>query len=382
MKKVFYCIALCGILLYGCGAEKPVRIEKVNGEELYVCDYFKTSDSTVTLNLSDVVKSLEVLKLDNDTSATVGGGTVYFSDNYMMIPAGYQQPVKLFDRQGKYLRNIGKVGRGPGEYMDLYDMQIDEKNNRIFMMPWQTRYLYEFDMEGNFVKPIKMAGGAPKATFTVENDLLTVLALPFKGLKWVAFQQTLDGKLLDSVPVGHFEINERNPYNNELFCSRDNHYVHIFRSMGKIQDTLYHYVPGKSGFIPKFTVDFGAVEPPIHFYLEFGDYFFFETSVTKPTSENTFTYVTEKSILVNKKTRDATRFKIVNDFLGGYETNVWCFSNGYYVENIVPERLKEKLEKVLEKGGLDKAMEKKLTDIVNGIDEENDNNYVIYGRLK
>ena len=85
---------------------------------------------------------------------------------------------------------------------------------------------------------------------------------------------------------------------------------------------------------------------------------------------------------MNKKTRDATRFKIVNDFLGGYETSVWFFSNGYYVENIVPERLKEKLEKVLEKGGLDKAMEKKLTDIVNGIDEENDNNYVIYGRLK
>lgn len=53
MKKVFYCVALCGMLLYGCGAEKPVRIENVNGEELYVCDYFKTSDSTVTVNLSD-----------------------------------------------------------------------------------------------------------------------------------------------------------------------------------------------------------------------------------------------------------------------------------------------------------------------------------------
>lgn len=381
MKKVFYCVALCGMLLYGCGAEKPVRIENVNGEDLYVCDYFKTSDSTVTVNLSDLVKSLEVVKLDSDTAATVGGGGVHFSDNYMLIQAGYQQPVKMFDRQGNYLRNIGKVGRGPGEYLSLYDIQLDEKNNRIFFMPWQTRYLYEYNMEGEFVKPIRMVGGAPKAKFTVEGNRLTVLALPFKGLKWVAFQQTLDGELLDSVPVGHFEINERNPYNNELFGSRDNHYVHIFRSMGKIQDTLYHYVPGKNGFIPKFTVDFGTMEPPIHQYREFGDYFFFETNVTKPTGENTFTYVTEKSILVNKKTRDATRFKIVNDLLGGYETNVWCFSDGYYIENLSPDRLKDKLEKVIEKGGLDKAMEKKITDLVNSIDE-NDNNYVIYGQLK
>lgn len=379
---MFYAIALYGLLLYGCGAEKPVRIENINGEDLYVCDYFKTSDSTTTLKLSEVLQSLEVVKLDNDTSATVGGSSVCFSDNYMLIQAGYQQPVRLFDRKGKFLGNIGKVGRGPGEYISLYDMQIDEQNKRIYFMPWQTRYLYEYDFDGNFVKPIRMAGGAPKARFSIDGDRLTVLALPFKGLKWFAFQQTLDGKLLDSVPIGQFEINERNPYNNELYSDRSIHNIHVFRSMGKIQDTLYYYMPGKSGLIPKFTVDFGTIEPPIHFYREFGDYFFFETNVTKPIDEQgNFTYVTEKSILVNKKTREASRFKLVNDLLGGYETSVWCFSNGYYVENLDPLKLKEKLEKVLEKGGLDKSMEKKITDLVNSIDE-NDNNYVIYGKLK
>lgn len=379
---MFYAIALYGLLLYGCGAEKPVRIENINGEDLYVCDYFKTSDSTTTLKLSEVLQSLEVVKLDNDTSATVGGSSVCFSDNYMLIQAGYQQPVRLFDRKGKFLGNIGKVGRGPGEYISLYDMQIDEQNKRIYFMPWQTRYLYEYDFDGNFVKPIRMAGGAPKARFSIDGDRLTVLALPFKGLKWFAFQQTLDGKLLDSVPIGQFEINERNRYNNELYSDRSIHNIHVFRSMGKIQDTLYYYMPGKSGLIPKFTVDFGTIEPPIHFYREFGDYFFFETNVTKPIDEQgNFTYVTEKSILVNKKTREASRFKLVNDLLGGYETSVWCFSNGYYVENLDPLKLKEKLEKVLEKGGLDKSMEKKITDLVNSIDE-NDNNYVIYGKLK
>lgn len=379
---MFYAIALYGLLLYGCGAEKPVRVENINGEDLYVCDYFKTSDSTTTLKLSEVLQSLEVVKLDNDTSATVGGSSVCFSDNYMLIQAGYQQPVRLFDRKGKFLGNIGKVGRGPGEYISLYDMQIDEQNKRIYFMPWQTRYLYEYDFDGNFVKPIRMAGGAPKARFSIDGDRLTVLALPFKGLKWFAFQQTLDGKLLDSVPVGQFEINERNPYNNELYSDRSIHNIHVFRSMGKIQDTLYYYMPGKSGLIPKFTVDFGTIEPPIHFYREFGDYFFFETNVTKPIDEKgNFTYVTEKSILVNKKTREASRFKLVNDLLGGYETSVWCFSNGYYVENLDPLKLKDKLEKVLEKGGLDKSMEKKVTDLVNSIDE-NDNNYVIYGKLK
>lgn len=380
MKKMFCCIALCGILPFCVYAKKPVKVEKIKGGELYVCDYFDVSDATVTLKLSDFVNSLEVIKLDSDTSATVGNGPVCFSDNYMLIHAGYQAPVKLFDRKGKFLCDVGKVGRGPGEYMAVSDMQIDEKNKRLYIMPWQTAYLYEFDFEGKLVKPIRMAGGAPKAKFSIDGDRLTVVALPFKGLKWFTFQQTLKGELLDSVPVGNFAISGPNPYNNELFCNRANHSVYLFRSKGT-QDTLYHYEPGKIGLIPKFTIDFGRIEVPLHECRELGDYFYFETTRTEPIDEHSFQYVPDKKVIINKKTLDANRMKFVNDLLGGYEISIWNCENGYFAENLDPVKLKDRLEKILKKGGLDAPMMKKITDLMDSIDE-NDNNYVICGKLK
>lgn len=42
---------------------------------------------------------------------------------------------------------------------------------------------------------------------------------------------------------------------------------------------------------------------------------------------------------------------------------------------------KEKLEKALEKGITDESVKKRVTDLVNSIDE-NDNNYVLFGKLK
>lgn len=55
--------------------------------------------------------------------------------------------------------------------------------------------------------------------------------------------------------------------------------------------------------------------------------------------------------------------------------------NGYYAENINPSTLKDKLEKALEKGIADESVKKRVTDLVNSIDE-NDNNYVLFGKLK
>lgn len=378
MKKLFYFVVLCGILLCGCVREKAVRIEKHNGEDLYVCDYFKVSDSTTVLKLSDLVQSLEVVKLDNDTSATVGNGMIRLSDNYILIRAGHNLPFKLFTRGGKYLCDIGKIGRGPGEYTTVYDVQLDEKNKSIFLMPWQSSALHKYNFEGDYHESMRLVSPVPKGCFNVQDNLITVQALPFKGLKWIAYQQTFDGKLVDSVSAKPFEI--RGDFSNEIYCDRYNSSFFVFLWEGK-QDTLYHYKPGTNSLTPKFTVNYGNIEVPIHDYHEVGNYFWFTTSTVVQTGEHTFTNKPDKNVLVNKKTLQASRFKFINDLMGGYDASLWCLGDGYYVESVDPLKLKEKLEKVLEKGIENKAIEKRVTDLMNSIDE-NDNNYVLLGKLK
>lgn len=380
MKKLFYFVVLCVILLYGCVQEKAVRIEKHNGENLYVCDYFKVSDSTTVLKLSDLVESLEVVKLDGDTNAIVRGGEMMdVSDNYMLIRSGFQHPVKLFTRNGKYLCDVGKVGRGSGEYTFVYDMQLDEERKLILLMPMDSKGLQVFDFNGKYIARVLFAGGiVPKGKFNIQGNLLTVQSLPLKGVKWIVYQQ--ENGLVDSVSAAPFELSEPYPFNNEIYCDRYYSSVYIHYTNNPRQDTLYHYKVGANCLIPKFTVNYGNVKIPNHQYREVGDYF--EITVYAPViMEGSTVLEPDQKVLVNKKTLKANPFKFINDLMGGYDASLRAVNNGYYIENIDPVALKEKLEKVLEKGIENKAIEKRVTDLLGSIDE-NDNNYVFIGKLK
>lgn len=371
-----------GLILSACKSrDEAVRVENHNGQELYVCDYFKVKDTQVTLKLSDMVDSLEIIKLENDSNAMIGYSNVYLSENYMLLRPDRKSPVKLFTRQGKYLNDIGVVGRGPGEYTTVYDMQIDEKRGMVYFLPWTTNVLYCYDLKGHFRSAMPLAGRIPKGKFRVQDSLLKVVALPFeKEVKWAAFCHDFNtGQLVDSIAAAPYTI-DRN-YGNELKGDWDNNSVYFFVWKGK-QDSLYHYEPGKNSLTPCFTVDYGGIEEiPIHDYRETGDYFWFTTSTMVPTGERTSTNKIEKSILVDKKNRTATSsYNVENDYLGCY-TSLWSFSNGYYAENFSPMKLKNKLEKAAKRNDLSPEVQKRINDLLADIDEEG-NNYVIIGKMK
>lgn len=164
MKKIAICIwgAISGtILLSHCTfSDKGVRKIDQQGDKLYVCVHHEVKDSVV-IPLSELVKEVHIVKLDTAKEALIGGGEVVISENYIGIKPWGSEPFKLYDKRGKFLRNIGQIGRGPGEYLNLYCMQLDEKNDRIYLLPWQTRRLLRFDFEGNALEPVRLVTGLP-----------------------------------------------------------------------------------------------------------------------------------------------------------------------------------------------------------------------------
>lgn len=68
---------------------------------------------------------------------------------------------KLFDRKGKFLCDVGAFGGGPGEYRRRNDIQLDEENGRILILPFQTRQLVMYNLQGEYIKSIPLAGYIP-----------------------------------------------------------------------------------------------------------------------------------------------------------------------------------------------------------------------------
>lgn len=378
--------ACCGWFLAGsCGISDPgVKVEEINGEKLYVCEVNKVKDS-MTLPLSELVESLHIVKLDTARDALIKGGIVVLSENYIGIKPWDRQPFKLFDKQGKYLRDIGAIGKGPGEYLVLGCSQIDEANNQIYLLPWQTGQLLRYDLEGNMLPPVKLACDfIPKGRFSVKDGRLTVFTLPFKGsVKYLAFQQDLDTTVYSKIPVEPYAIPF--DYSNEVFHSGSGELpdVYVFQFFNPAQDSLFHYDAANNRLIPRLTADFGTGKVPMHSLGELSSkYFYIETAEVKQIEKQAFTGDNYKYILIQKKNPRANYFHIEDDLLlKGEPVSVYAFTNGMYIQNWAAINLKTKLEKVLERDDLSEEIRARVTETLSGLSED-DNNVIVWGKMK
>lgn len=76
------------------------------------------------------------------------------SDNYIFITEFTS--VYQFDKSGRFIRKVGHNGRGPGEYIQIKNVQIDCKTNTINIFPGKTgSKIIQYDFNGTFLKEIK-----------------------------------------------------------------------------------------------------------------------------------------------------------------------------------------------------------------------------------
>ena len=386
-KKSIILLCLSFLLILSCNTKEGGSIGKVAEKKdgLIVCDRSLLKE-TLTIPLSFFTEELQMVKLDNADEALVRESGVEMSENYILISGGGQMPHKLFDKKtGKFLTNIGSIGQGPGEYNNIYDQQLDEENDRIYLLPWSTQKILLFDLKGNFVETTPLCFGVPKGNFRVDTKAETVIvsALPFDGTKAVVWQQTLNGELLKSIEPGHLSVQP--DFSNEMFVYKtgDLYGFNVF-TFGPRIDSAYHYDVNQNKLIPVFTMDFKTDKLPIHSYQETKDFFLGDFSEIKKLSANTMTTQNHLFYIVEKKTLKGAYFTLENDYLGGIniEWPIFMLSGDYYTYNVEPANLREKLEEALSKNDkMTPEMKSKLTEMKNTISDD-ENNYIFYAKYK
>lgn len=121
---------------------------QVGDDQVLSCDQKLLTDS-IHLLLTYLTEKPEIIHLDNRDEALISEGRVIVSDNYLLAWNNKQNPFKLFDRKGNFLTTIGSYGQGPNEYLNVYDANIDEENDRIYILPWQSAQILVYDLKGN-----------------------------------------------------------------------------------------------------------------------------------------------------------------------------------------------------------------------------------------
>ena len=362
---------------------------EVDGQEMTVCELGLLKD-TIDLPLSYWVEDFEAVKLDGKDEALVGHGPVYVSDNYILVRESNNVPCKLFRRDGSFVGKVGSLGQGPGEYTDVYDMQIDEQAEHIYLLPFRSKAIYVYDLKGNYQKDIPLNKKyekmmVPKGLFKVDaaKNRVAVMTLPFDYLPLVAWVQDMEGNFLHEVPMNHLKI--RPAFSNEMLsskCFADALDVSLYTLKEVRKDTLYHLDMNDGKLYPKFTLDFGGRDITRHNYFDFSTHYAGSLAAIEQVSENSFMVNATCAYLVEKESGKGAFFRTTNDFLDNEPINIIskrCI-NGYYTLNIEPAALIEKLEKGL-KNNPDETRRKKMEALMKTIDED-DNNYIFIGKLK
>ena len=225
------------------------------------------------INLSEIVKNIEYVKLETQENCFVGKDAIpmSISENYLLINQVKPQRILLFTRSGKYLNDIGAAGRGPGEYTGVSILQISPNENQVLLRDYGKNILI-YNIDGKFEQSLNLANvGIGGPSFNSKGEIIVFKArnqLPKAGGNQILICDS-DLKLIDSclysdydpAPPQEFVFDEMISNNVDLFYTN------------KGNDTLYQ-ITDQREIYPENILDLGryAVPPENITYDEMGDY--------------------------------------------------------------------------------------------------------------
>lgn len=215
MKNSFY-LLLCIALSVSCSGKKQSAAEAV-------CDTIPTVEVAEDVNIRPADKHVpfydEIEKYDNNLSSIASGVRFVKLDNEPIFRDFFvldiqqcdsflflMEPKHLFmyDATGKFIRQIGQNGQGPGEYVYLgAPLQLDEKRRILYATDFYTNRYLSYNFDGGFLKETRFSHEEDQAylldsTTIAINTLSTQRFLPHKTPKLVL--QNYARKILKSFP--------------------------------------------------------------------------------------------------------------------------------------------------------------------------------------
>ncbi len=168
--KLKYLIFLLFICSVSSGCRKKQMIEtnsfQLNVEDSYV--YYSIKDNRIEVDLNtlqkvslfDYFSHIELIPLDTNNDVLIGicEEVIHYQNRYYVFDRK-QHRVYVFDNTGKFIFQIGKRGRGPGEYTEMRSIFLNPFNGNIDIL--DLGFIYSYDLSGKLVKTTQLTNLNP-----------------------------------------------------------------------------------------------------------------------------------------------------------------------------------------------------------------------------
>ncbi len=250
MKNIL--ILCCTLFIISCVQQnknntniETIRVDKVFSENL-------------SINLSDIVDTAKYIPLETREEFLIGTvSKVHISKDRIYILDSWQsKSLFVFNKSGKFLNKVGKLGKGPGEYLQPIDFEVDEINRKIYVLDLVSEKLFEYSFEGEFVKNVNVK---EKAFFVkkVDKDYYAFYSLFSTGEKEQYF---LNIKDFNNNSIKRYFKHDDKVYDNMMpgMCFYEyNNNIFYLPSKGEVIYKIKNLEP-----IPTYQLFFGNLQLP------------------------------------------------------------------------------------------------------------------------
>ena len=135
MKKIFSALVLCS--LFSCTVQPTLPIFDLSDASKFGQSHIMPIDS--------LFSKIEEIRLETQNAPLIGPIYALYetSDAYYVCDG----TLYVFAKDGKYIRQIGAIGRGPGEYLSMSKCVVDEKSGDLLAFDYYGQNLLRYSTE-------------------------------------------------------------------------------------------------------------------------------------------------------------------------------------------------------------------------------------------
>ncbi len=203
MKKAIlntYFVIMIIALFVFCSCGNNSAQEEINSE-VYSLSLAEINKSKQSLYLSDLAKSVEYIPLETTPDNMIGYCKIEPAGDYLLIMEK-GKPLRLYDNQGKFILNVGSIGKGPGEYPEYYSCTADPSKKRIFILNDMVGKIEVYNFEATHIETILIPANTVSLQY-LGNDRFLIYA-PNQLLDDQVFHQfqiiNIDGEIERVIP--------------------------------------------------------------------------------------------------------------------------------------------------------------------------------------
>ena len=251
MKKLLFCMITFSLL--AC-----VRRDKVTDapqeDKHFLMDIEAAYENPQKIYLSEFATNITYIPLETKSESLISNiRQILFSDDYIFV--SQFRSLHQFTRDGKFIRQIGAVGRGPEEFAQVANISLNLDGEVIYIHAGNPQKTLLFDFNGTFIKSFKLSLPSARTLSFGQDGFVTYypdVPLEHDICDYLLYFSDSSGNFLkkverrDKITATHFiGLGQHNLYNlGEDIYFKDLHNDTIFK-------VLY------DSLVPHIILDFG-----------------------------------------------------------------------------------------------------------------------------